>query len=178
MGPSVELLMGHVTCEGYAEMDAVPPCERSHWGPRWSSLWGHETCEGCAEMGAVPPCERSHWGPRWSSLWGHEPRERCAEMGLRWAGRTHANCATGAFGGAPHGATNRVRGVPEWVSMRGRGACGHGHWGLRWSSLWGHEPCEGCATMGAVTQANAASGAFGGAPYGATNHVRGVPKRV
>ena len=41
------------TCEGCAEMGAVPPCERSHWGPRWSSLWGHETCEGCAEIGAV-----------------------------------------------------------------------------------------------------------------------------
>ena len=63
------------TCEGCAEMGAVPPCERSHWGPRWSSLWGHETCEGCAEMGAVPPCERSHWGPRWSSLRGHEACE-------------------------------------------------------------------------------------------------------
>ena len=21
--------------------------------------------------------------------------------------------------------------------------CGPSHWGLRWSSLWGHEPCEG-----------------------------------
>eukprot|EP00959_Pyramimonas_sp_CCMP1952_P193906 4054803-Pyramimonas_sp.AAC.1 len=26
--------------------------------------------------------------------------------------------------------------------------CGHSRWGLRWSSLWSHEPCEGCAKMG------------------------------
>eukprot|EP00959_Pyramimonas_sp_CCMP1952_P201610 4216176-Pyramimonas_sp.AAC.1 len=26
-------------------------------------------------------------------------------------------------------------------------ACGLCHWGLRWSSLWGHEPCDGCAEM-------------------------------
>eukprot|EP00959_Pyramimonas_sp_CCMP1952_P423948 8880259-Pyramimonas_sp.AAC.1 len=24
-------------------------------------------------------------------------------------------------------------------------ACGRGRWGLRWSSLWGHETREGCA---------------------------------
>eukprot|EP00959_Pyramimonas_sp_CCMP1952_P099921 2089174-Pyramimonas_sp.AAC.1 len=29
-------------------------------------------------------------------------------------------------------------------------ACGPCHWGLRWSSLWGHEPCERCAYMGGV----------------------------
>ena len=34
-------------------------------------------------------------------------------MGMRWAGRTHANCAIGALGGAPYGATKRVRGVPK-----------------------------------------------------------------
>eukprot|EP00959_Pyramimonas_sp_CCMP1952_P370698 7763851-Pyramimonas_sp.AAC.1 len=26
----------------------------------------------------------------------------------------HANAATGAVGGAPYGATNRVRGAPKW----------------------------------------------------------------
>eukprot|EP00959_Pyramimonas_sp_CCMP1952_P047911 1000251-Pyramimonas_sp.AAC.1 len=40
-----------------------------------ATLWGQETCEGCGDMGAVVPCERSHWGPRWSSLWGHETCE-------------------------------------------------------------------------------------------------------
>eukprot|EP00959_Pyramimonas_sp_CCMP1952_P329203 6892157-Pyramimonas_sp.AAC.1 len=28
-------------------------------------------------------------------------------------------------------------------------ACERWHWGLRWSSLWGHEACDGCADMGA-----------------------------
>ena len=50
--------------------------------------------------------------------------------------------------------------------------CGHP---FRWSSLWGHEPRVGCAEMGRGRYANAATGAFGGAPYGATNRVRGVP---
>ncbi len=31
--------------------------------------------------------------------------------------------------------------------MSVRDACGRQPWGLRWSSLWGHEPCEGCAKM-------------------------------
>ena len=73
-------LWGHETCEGCADIGAVPACERSHWGLRWSSLWGHETCEGCAEMSAVPACERSHWGLRWSYLWGHGTCEGCAQM--------------------------------------------------------------------------------------------------
>ena len=92
--------------------------------------------------GAV--CGPCHWGLRWSSLGAHEPCEWCAEMG----GGLHAACATGAFGGAPYGATDRVRGVPKWWSMGGGDACERTHWSLRWSSLWGHEPCEGCAKMG------------------------------
>eukprot|EP00959_Pyramimonas_sp_CCMP1952_P174722 3651653-Pyramimonas_sp.AAC.1 len=39
-------------------------------------------------------------------------------------------------------------------------------WGLRWTSLWGHEPCEGCAEMSGEPHANFATEAFGGAPYG------------
>ena len=31
----------------------------------------------------------------------------------------HANPAIGAFGGAPYGATKRVRGVPKWVRCAG-----------------------------------------------------------
>ena len=27
-------------------------------------------------------------------------------------------------------------------------ACGRSHWDFRWSSLWGHETCEGCAELG------------------------------
>eukprot|EP00959_Pyramimonas_sp_CCMP1952_P044900 938063-Pyramimonas_sp.AAC.1 len=29
----------------------------------------------------------------------------------------------------------------------GGDACGHRHWSLRWNSLWGHGVCEGCADM-------------------------------
>ena len=57
-------------------------------------------------------------------------------------------------------------------------ACGHLHWGPRWSSLWGHETCEGCAEMRVELHADPATGAFGGAPYGATKRVRGVPECV
>ena len=31
--------------------------------------------------------------------------------------------------------------------MGGADACGPSPWGLRWSSPWGHEPCEGCADI-------------------------------
>ena len=34
--------------------------------------------------------------------------------------------------------------------MGGVDACVLCHWGLRRNSLWGHEPCEGCADMGGV----------------------------
>ena len=95
-------------------MGVADACGRWNWGLRWNSLWGHETCEGRAEMGVRGACGRLHWGLRWSSLWGHETCEGCAEMGMRWAGRTHAVGATGAFGGAPDGATKRVRGAPKW----------------------------------------------------------------
>ena len=47
---------------------------------------------------------------------------------------------------------------------------------FRWSSLWGHEPCEGCAEMGRWRHADALAGAFGGVFYGATKRVRGAPK--
>merc|ERR1712190_669993 len=34
------------------------------------------------------------------------------------------------------------------AKMGPRMPCGLRHWDLRWSSLWGHETCEGCAKMG------------------------------
>eukprot|EP00959_Pyramimonas_sp_CCMP1952_P413665 8667626-Pyramimonas_sp.AAC.1 len=55
-------------------------------------------------------------------------------------------------------------------------ACERRHWGLPWSSLWGHEACEGCAEMGRRCHADFPSEALGGAPYGATKRVSGVPK--
>eukprot|EP00959_Pyramimonas_sp_CCMP1952_P211586 4428073-Pyramimonas_sp.AAC.1 len=76
---------------------------------------------------------------------------------------THAGAATGAFGGAPYGPRNAVLG--------GGDACGPCLWSLRWSSLWGHEALSWVA----MTRADAPAGALCGAPYGATNRVRGVP---
>ena len=37
---------------------------------------------------------------------------------------------------------------PRNAVLGGGDACEHCHWGLRWSSLWGRETCEGCADMG------------------------------
>ena len=67
---------------------------------------------------------------------------------------------------------------PRNAVLGAGGACEFRNWDLRWSSLWGHETREGCAKMGAVTHANAATGTLGGAPYEATKRVRGVPKLV
>eukprot|EP00959_Pyramimonas_sp_CCMP1952_P154544 3232919-Pyramimonas_sp.AAC.1 len=69
-------------------------------------------------------------------------------------GKTHSNGATGEFPMAPRSA------------VLGEGdACERCHWGLRWSSLWGHETLPWVA----VTHADPATGAFVGAPCGATN---------
>eukprot|EP00959_Pyramimonas_sp_CCMP1952_P010931 228946-Pyramimonas_sp.AAC.1 len=59
-------------------------------------------------MGALAPCELSHWGLRWSVTRG-------VPTWVRWR---HANIATGAFGGAPYGATKRVTGVPKRARWR------------------------------------------------------------
>eukprot|EP00959_Pyramimonas_sp_CCMP1952_P136151 2848547-Pyramimonas_sp.AAC.1 len=48
-------------------------------------------------------CEHRHSGLWWTSMWGHET--------LHWVGETHANTATGAFSGAPSGATIRCTGL-------------------------------------------------------------------
>ena len=69
-------------------------------------------------------------------------------MGMRWAAETHVNPATGAFGGAPCGATKRVRGVPKWACGGPRKFYEPCHWGLIWSSLWGYETRAGRAEMG------------------------------
>eukprot|EP00959_Pyramimonas_sp_CCMP1952_P234939 4909131-Pyramimonas_sp.AAC.1 len=80
--------------------DACGPC---HWGLGCGSPWGHEPCEGCAYMGGVDACGPCHWNLRWSSLWGHGT--------LSLVALTHADPATGAFGGALYGATKRC---PGW----------------------------------------------------------------
>eukprot|EP00959_Pyramimonas_sp_CCMP1952_P325801 6819491-Pyramimonas_sp.AAC.1 len=68
------------------------------------------------------------------SRWSSEPCEGCAKV----SAGTHSDPATGDFGGAPYGATILVRGVPKWAGD----ACGPCRWGLRWSSVWGHDPRE------------------------------------
>eukprot|EP00959_Pyramimonas_sp_CCMP1952_P225182 4708686-Pyramimonas_sp.AAC.1 len=79
----------------------------------------------CGEGASPSPTLRDPPPPSPSlprSLWGHEMCERCAEVGLGDArGR-----GSGAFGGAPDGATKRVRGVPKWVG----GRMWTGHWGI------------------------------------------------
>ena len=106
---------------------------------------------------------------QWCSLWGHVAREGRAD---RCGGRP-AGPATGAFGGAPYGATKRARGVPKFLlvghanaatgasdgapygatklarvcrNLR-RGGVRRGHGGFRWSSLSGNEAREPCAVM-------------------------------
>ena len=150
----------------------------------------------------------------------------------KWVGETHVDPPTGAFGGAPHGATNdaphgiilmgmaRVRHAdpptgafggapygatsdaphgnicsgrrecatrtlplgpsvellmgPRNAALGGGTACEPPHWGLRRSSLWGHEPLPWVGE----THARAATGAFGGAPYGATKRCPGWGNRM
>ena len=98
---------------------------------------GHQTCEGCAKVRRGPHANAAT-GAFGEAPHGAKNRVRAVP---KWVAGTHATAATGAFGGAPYGATNRMRGAQKWVSMRGGGACGHGHLGLRWSSLCGHERC-------------------------------------
>ena len=62
-----------------------------------------------------------------------------------WARRRHATPAAGAFEGVPYGATILVMVL---AAMGAAVACDPCHWGLRWSSLWGRDPREGCAKMG------------------------------
>eukprot|EP00959_Pyramimonas_sp_CCMP1952_P353003 7395471-Pyramimonas_sp.AAC.1 len=80
----------------------------------------------------------------------------------------HANFSTEAFGGTPYGATNRMRGGPKWRWNRRRAL----PLGPSVEPLCGHEPYEGWTKMAVEPHANFATGAFGGAPYGATNRVR------
>ena len=46
------------------------------------------------------------------------------------------------------GPRNVVLGVPKQRHAEAGTPCELRHWDLRWSSLWGHETCEGCADMG------------------------------
>ena len=66
------------------------------------------------------------------------------------------------------------------VTKRARGVPNCGGAAMRTAPLgpWGHEACEGCAEVDPRRHAGPGTGAFGGAPYGATKCVRGVPRWV
>ena len=89
--------------------------------------------------------------------------------------RRHASSVTGTLGGAPYGATKRVRGVPK------KGGGGGPHANCATGALGGApygatKRVRGVPKLVAGTHANRTIWALGGAPYGATNRVRGVPK--
>eukprot|EP00959_Pyramimonas_sp_CCMP1952_P141082 2952741-Pyramimonas_sp.AAC.1 len=136
----------------------------------------------------------SHWCFWWGPL-----RATSRARGARsWAPRAHPNAATGAFGGAPQGpriargaCRSRCRGrmrmrplghsaeLPEGHGTReGRAGLGaadareRGQWGIRWSSLRATQRVRGVPNRAQRAPANAANGAFGGAPYVATKRVR------
>ena len=150
-------------------------CKRaSMQGFRSASMGGGFLKYKSSHSISVRACELRRWGIRWSSLWGNETP--C------WVWRTHAGTPTGAFGGAPYGATKRCAGCggrmrapplgpsvelpmgPRNAVLGGGDACAPPYLDLRWSSLWVHE------TLCWVWRAHAGTptGTFGGAPYGAT----------
>ena len=57
--------------------------------------------------------------------------------------------------------------------MRGGNSCEHGPWGIRGSSLWGHEPCDGVWRHGRG-DAMRALPLGPSVDYGATKRVRVV----
>eukprot|EP00959_Pyramimonas_sp_CCMP1952_P257211 5374215-Pyramimonas_sp.AAC.1 len=61
--------------------------------------------------------------------------------------------------------------------MGAASACERNHWGLRWSSPWGHGTCEECADMGAAGACERSHwGLRWNSRYGATKRARGVPR--
>eukprot|EP00959_Pyramimonas_sp_CCMP1952_P321808 6734074-Pyramimonas_sp.AAC.1 len=68
-----------------------------------------------AESGVGTPRGLCHWGLRWSSLWGQKRVKNVPNLVYV----CHVGCATGAFSGAPYGATKRVRCVCAWKIGRG-----------------------------------------------------------
>eukprot|EP00959_Pyramimonas_sp_CCMP1952_P355148 7439387-Pyramimonas_sp.AAC.1 len=58
---------------------------------------------------------------------------------------------------------------PRSAVLGGVDACGLRHWSIRWSSLLGHARLPWVA----LTHAAGATGAFGGAPYGAAKRCPG-----
>ena len=114
----------------------------------------------------------NEWRVFMGALNAHEHTERCPVP-------ANATPKRGKLHSKPLHSRAHSQNEPEYAGVCQNGpeyACGPCHWGLRWSSLWGYETCEGCAKVDPNTHAGPATGAFGGAPYGATKRVRGVPK--
>eukprot|EP00959_Pyramimonas_sp_CCMP1952_P168071 3512262-Pyramimonas_sp.AAC.1 len=63
---------------------------------------------------------------------------------------------------------------PRNAVLPGGDECEHPEWGLRWSSLWGHERLSWVGE----THANTATGAVGGAPCGATKRCPAWGRRM
>ena len=63
---------------------------------------------------------------------------------------------------------------PRNAVLCGGDACGHPHWSLRWSSLWGHEK----GVLGGRETCDTPTGAFGGTPNGATKRCPGWGRRM
>ena len=109
----------------------------------------YEATKRCTTRGNA--CGRCRWSLRWDNLWGHDT--------LNWAGETHADGATAAFGGLLYAATKRCTGWGRRMrAMLLR---------LRWNSLWGHETLNWVGE----THATSATGTFGGAPYRQSGNV-------
>ena len=72
--------------------------------------------------------------------------------------------------------SNAAHSEMDGAEMDGAAPRGRCHWGMRWISIWGRDPNEGCAKMGAVTYAGAATGPFGGALNEAAILLRGLLK--
>eukprot|EP00959_Pyramimonas_sp_CCMP1952_P047721 996189-Pyramimonas_sp.AAC.1 len=115
---------------------------------------GHET------LGGEDACGQCRWGLRWSSRWSHET--------LYWVGETHADAATGAFGGTSHAPGNavlawrrRIRTVPLGPSVD-----------------FPMGPSKAALACKIETHANGATEAFGGAPSGATKRSTGWGRRM
>eukprot|EP00959_Pyramimonas_sp_CCMP1952_P453492 9468322-Pyramimonas_sp.AAC.1 len=96
-------------------------------------------------------------------------------MGVpKWTLWAHASAAFWAFGGAPYGATKRVR---VCVKMGAAGAFERMHIEPSVGFPYGAtKRVRGVQTWARWAHASAAICAFGGAPYRATKRVRGVPK--
>ena len=186
LGPSVELLWGHETCEACAGIRGADACARRHWAIRWSS----HGAVGRPDMGGADACGRRRWG-RWLGSYGATKRVRGVP---KWVARTHAGGTAWAFGGSPmgprgvrgvcrHGWRGRTRAAPSWPSvellcghetcegyaeMGGADACGLRRLDLRWSSYWVTQRFWGVSEWVARTHAGCAW-TFGGAPMGPRN---------